>query len=158
MAKEKQQTILQLIDTDHREIEQIFDDIEEVDDADQLYELFNQLYKETNLHSQAEELVFYPALREYEDTEDIIEEAESEHEEAEVILEQMKALSPDSEEFVEKIGELREAIMHHLEEEEDEVFAIARDCMDDAQLIQLGQEFQSVKAKLEAEITEAAAR
>ena len=156
MAKDKNQNILDLIATDHREVEQIFVQIESASNLEQLYRHFNQLYKEVNLHARAEELVFYPRLREYEDTDEMLEEAESEHDEAAALLEEIKALSPDSAEFKEKVAELKEAILHHVQEEESEVFETARDCMDDQQLKQLGQEFQQVKTKFEDEIVEAA--
>src|SRR6476619_1473067 len=136
MAKGKNQDILELIATDHREVEQIFAQLENASSLEQLYQLFNQLYKELNLHSRAEELVFYPSLREYEDTDDMIEEAESEHEDAAALLEELKALSPDLPEFKAKIAELKEAVQHHVQEEEAEVFETARDCMDDQQLKQ----------------------
>ncbi len=158
MAKKKSQDILELILADHREVENLFSKIEKAKNPEQFYSFFTQIYKELNLHSRAEELVFYPALREFEDTDDIIEEAEAEHEEAAAMLEEMKALSPDSEEFPDRIAELKEAVMHHLQEEESEVFEIIRDYMDEEELSALGQEFQQAKTKLEAEINEAAPR
>ncbi|MBW4486389.1 MAG: hemerythrin domain-containing protein [Trichocoleus desertorum ATA4-8-CV12] len=156
MAKGKNQDILELIATDHREVEQLFSKIESAANLGQLYQFFNQLYKEFNLHSRAEELVFYPGLREYEDTDEMIQEAESEHDEAVALLEEIKALSPDLPEFKAKIAELKEAVLHHVQEEESELFEAARDCMDDQQLKQLGQEFQQAKTKLEDEVVEAA--
>jgi len=158
MAKKKSQDILELILADHREVENLFSKLEKAKNPEQLYSLFNQLYKAVNLHARAEELVFYPSLREFEDTDDIIEEAEAEHEEAAAMLEEMKALNPDSEEFPERIAELKEALMHHLHEEESEVFEIIRESMDEQELSELGQEFQQAKTKLEAEINEAASR
>lgn len=158
MAKKKSQDILELILADHRQFEKLFSQVEKAKKSEQVDSLFNQIYKELNLHSRAEELVFYPALREFEDTDDIIEEAEAEHEEAAAMLEELKALGPDSEEFPDRIAELKEAVMHHLQEEESEVFEIIRDYMDEEELSALGQEFQQAKTKLEAEINEAASR
>lgn len=158
MAKKKSQDILELILADHRQFEKLFSQVEKAKKSEQLDSLFNQIYKELNLHSRAEELVFYPALREFEDTDDIIEEAEAEHEEAAAMLEELKALGPDAEEFPDRIAELKEAVMHHLQEEESEVFEIIRDYMDEEELSALGQEFQQAKTKLEAEINEAASR
>jgi len=156
MAKGKNQDILELIAADHREVERIFAQLESATNLEKLYQSFNELYKELNLHARAEELVFYPGLREYEDTNEMIEEAESEHEEAAALLEEIKSLSPDLPEFKTKVAELKRAVLHHVQEEEAEVFETARDCLDDQQLKQLGQEFQQAKTKLEDEIVEAA--
>lgn len=158
MAKGKKQDILALISADHRKVEGIFSQIESAKKPDDVYKLFNEIYQELNLHARAEELVFYPSLREFEDTDDLIEEAESEHEEVEVMLEEIKALSPNAEDFMDRIAELKEAVQHHVQEEENEVFEVIRESFDNQELQALGLEFQEAKTKLAAEIAESAAR
>lgn len=158
MAKGKNQDILALISADHRKVEEIFGKIESAKKPEAVYKLFNEIYQELNLHSRAEELVFYPSLREFEDTDDLIEEAESEHEEVEVMLEEIKALSPDDADFMDRIAELKEAVQHHVQEEENEVFEVIREALDSQELQALGVEFQEAKTKLAAEIAESAAR
>lgn len=150
MAKAKD--ILVLIEADHREVEKLFAEIENAKGAKKAQEIFNQIYKELNLHTKAEELVLYPAMQEYEETQEYIEEAEQEHNSAKILLEEMKALSPNDSEFKDKMQQLKEAVMHHVEEEEEEVFEAVRDCMDDKELQELGQEFQDAKARLEPDI------
>ena len=146
MAKATAQVVLSLIEADHRKVEKLFAEAEKAK-GKKLYECFNQLYTELNLHARGEELSLYPAMREYEETEDYIEEAESEHEDSETMLEQLKQMEPDSPAFMELLGELKAAVMHHVEEEESEIFEAVRECMDEDQLVQLGQEFEQAKAR-----------
>jgi hemerythrin superfamily protein len=153
MAKAKD--VLALIEADHRKVEELFEQLEKAKSAKKTYEFLTQIYKEVNLHARAEELVFYPAMREYDETTEFIEEAESEHEEAEILLEQIKGMSPSDEQFQDKIEQLKEAIQHHVEEEESEIFKAVRECMDADQLKSLGQEFQEAKSKLEQEVVAA---
>ncbi|BAY06967.1 hemerythrin domain-containing protein [Calothrix sp. NIES-2098] len=151
MAKSQTQNILSLIEAEHRQVEKLFAEAEKAD-SNQLYDCFNQIYKALTLHARTEELVFYPAMREYEETEQYIEEAEAEHEEAKILLEEIKALKPTDSEFKTKIKELKKAVQHHVGEEEEEIFPAISDCMSDRQLSELGQEFEKTKAQLEEEV------
>ncbi|MDZ8237698.1 MAG: hemerythrin domain-containing protein [Nostoc sp. ChiQUE01a] len=157
MAKTKATDILSLIEAEHRQVEQLFAEVEKAKGT-KLHENFNQLYKALNLHARTEELVFYPALRDYEETEQYVEEAEEEHEEVSLILEEIKALKPSDPEFKEKLSELKEAVQYHVEEEESEIFSAVRECMDKQELTELGQEFQKAKAQVEPEIEAALTR
>ncbi|MDM9584161.1 hemerythrin domain-containing protein [Nostoc sp. GT001] len=155
-TKVKSTDILSLIEAEHRQVEKLFAEAEKVKGA-KLFEQFNQIYIELILHARTEELVFYPALREYEETEQYVEEAEEEHEEVSVILEEIKALKPTQPEFKEKMSELKETLEHHVEEEESEIFNAVRECMSDRELTELGQEFQETKAKLTSNVEAALA-
>ena len=156
MAKTKATDILSLIEAEHRQVEKLFAEAEKAKGA-KLVEQFNQIYIALNLHARTEELVFYPALRDYEETEQYVEEAEEEHEEVSVILEEIKVLKPTDPEFKEKMSELKEAVEHHVEEEESEIFSAVRECMSEKELSELGQEFQEAKAKLMPDIEAALA-
>lgn len=145
--------ILDLLEADHEKVENIFSKIEASKDAKKLTQLLEQLDLEFTLHAQAEELVFYPAMREYDETEDYIEEAEIEHEEARALLEVIKTLEPTASEFKAQIAELKEAILHHVEEEESEIFEAVQECMEEEELQELGQEFQETKARLQQDLS-----
>lgn len=140
--------ILELIQAEHRKVEKLFSEIERAKDGDRIYDYFNQLYQVLILHSHCEEMTLYPAMREYEETEELIEEAEEEHIEAEELLEEVKSLSPGSREFTAKIKELKAAVMHHVKEEENKIFSAVKDCMSAEELQELAEEFQEVKSKL----------
>jgi hemerythrin superfamily protein len=152
MAKTKEKDILSLIETDHREVEKLFEQIQNEKNAKKAKELFSKIYEELTLHAHAEELVFYPAMREYDETEEYIEEAEEEHNSVKILLEEMKALEPNDSEFKTKLMHLVESVQHHVEEEEEEIFSAVRENMEDAALLELGKEFQQAKTKVESEV------
>jgi len=157
MTKPKATDILSLIEAEHRQVEKLFDQIEKAK-GNKISSYFQEIYKALNLHARTEELAFYPALREYEATQEYIEEAEEEHEEVSVLLEEIKAMEPTNPEFLEKISELKQAVQHHVEEEESEIFDAVRECMSEEQLTELGGEFQEAKGKLEADVEAALAQ
>ncbi|MFB2918888.1 MULTISPECIES: hemerythrin domain-containing protein [Aerosakkonema] len=149
---------VELIKADHRQVEKLFSKIEKTEDPDKLYEYFNELYAELNVHAQAEELTLYPAMRDHQEIEDLVEEAEEEHDEAKILLEEIKSLSPSSPEFKKKIRQLKQAVLHHVEEEESEVLPQVSEYMSEAELNQVAKEFQDTKSRLQDDISEAASR
>lgn len=151
MANTNAKDILSLIEADHKKVEQLFKETETASGA-KAHECFNQIYKELTLHAGAEELVFYPAMREHEKTRQYTEAAEQEHNSAKILLEQMKSLNPNDKEFKTKMMHLKETMLHHIKEEESEIFDAVRGSIKQENLQQLGQEFQSVKTKMEPDV------
>lgn len=151
MVTQQETDILSLIEADHQKVERLFEQIETAKSS-AAYDCFSQIYKELSLHAHAEELVFYPAMRQYEQTAAYVEEAESEHNAAKILLEQMKALNPDDGEFRTKLGHLKETILHHVKEEEGNIFGVVLQFISQQERQQLGQEFQAAKARFESDV------
>ncbi len=145
--------ILDLIKKDHCQVETLFKEIENSNNNQELYDRFNELYKEINLHAKVEEQTFYPAICEYEDNNQLVNEAQKEHDEAKELLEEIASLSPASTEFEKKIRQLKEAIQHHVQEEEKEMFSLVSECMSAEEREQLGREFTASKSQLQNEIS-----
>lgn len=154
MTQAKTKNILSLIEAEHRQFEQLFAAIEKASNT-AVYNCFNQIYKALNLHIKTEEIIFYPAMREHQETKKYIQEAEKEHEEANALLEQMQQMKPTEPQFKQKMNELKKAVQHHVKEEESEIFSAVRKCMNEELLTKLGQEFLKTKRKLEADIDNA---
>lgn len=145
--------VLELIKADHRQVESLFSEIESTDDTHKLYQCFNKLYNELNVHAEVEEQTFYPAIRHCHGTEKLVDVAQEEHEEARQMLEELASLSPTSVEFKQKISELRQIIQHHVQSEENEVFSQVRNCISKEARLELGSEFQAVKSKVQSEMS-----
>lgn len=142
-----QQDILVMLAAEHRSIEQRIDALEAANHAVEAERRFRELYRILFLHHYGETLVFYPSMREYEQTAVYLETVEEEHSTTMVLLEQMRQLSPVDPTFQARLDELKELIMGHIEEEENEIFAAVRTCMDEQELRQLAQEFKSIQIK-----------
>lgn len=92
-------------------------------------------------------------MRDHDDIKELVNEAEQEHTEVKVLLEQMKSLDATSSEFKEKISTLKEAVQHHVQEEENEVFPKVRQSMSDEELKQLAKEFEETQSKLQQDLS-----
>ena len=89
-------------------------------------ELANRICEELTVHAILEEEIFYPALREALDHQDILNEAEVEHATAKDLISQIEQAEPGDELYDARVIVLGEYIDHHVDEEEGEMFRQAR--------------------------------
>jgi len=112
---------------DHRNVKKLFSSWEKIDDEDKetgKKELFDQIRRELSVHAQIEEEIFYPAMKgvDDEDLRSFVMESYEEHKIVHTLLEELSGLAPDDEVFEAKMEVLIEAVKHHAEEEEKELF------------------------------------
>ncbi len=105
----------QLLETQHRQVEQLFQRIEGGESA-ALTELANSLVG----HMAIEQEIFYPAVHAAEP--DKIAESFEEHSVAELALKRALRTDPSDDQFDARVKVLKELILHHVEEEEQELF------------------------------------
>jgi hemerythrin superfamily protein len=139
---------IDMLKQDHRMVEELFAAIEESRDAGEREQLFTELADALAVHAALEENIFYPACKS-EDTEDTLLEALQEHLQAKRLLADLLDMDPMNEVFMAKIKVLKEAIEHHVEEEESEVMPQARELLGDDMLMALGNEMIVKRVELE---------
>lgn len=134
--------ITELLAEDHREAESLIAELEGGGDS----ETFTKLKNALTLHSQIEEEIYYPALEDFEETEELVDEAYQEHSDVEQLLSDMSAAEPDSEEFQDLLFQLKESVNHHVEEEEGEIFPLSERLLGEETLEQMGNEMSKMKS------------
>ena len=138
--------IIEMLKQDHQEAAAMMDRIESAGAGDpSVMTVFTQLKEALTLHTQIEEQIFYPALRNNDETEDQIEESFEEHQEVKDLLSQMSGMQGDNDEFMSLMSELRDAIEHHVEEEENELFPQAQQILGGSRLQEMGQQMMQMK-------------
>jgi hemerythrin superfamily protein len=143
------QKVTDIVHMDHGQVKELFKEIENTDDPQKLQEFFNQLYRDLSIHAEAEENTWYPMLLKYDDSMQTTEEAYREQDQAKSLLRELRQLGTMNPQFKEKIQTLKEAIQEHVDHEERDLFAKLREHMSEAQLVELGKEFQLVKKRLQ---------
>jgi hemerythrin-like domain-containing protein len=134
--------VVELIEHDHREVEQMFAAFKESHDAG----VARQICDELDKHTRAEESAVYPVFEEELSNEaDKVHEAEDEHKEARQLIGRIRNTSDESH-LVELMQELEQAIQHHVKEEESEMLPKARKELPAEELSQLGDKFEEAKA------------
>ncbi|HKP11743.1 MAG TPA: hemerythrin domain-containing protein [Blastocatellia bacterium] len=147
--------IIEMLKQDHQEAAAMMDRIESAGEGDpSVMTTFNQLKEALTLHTQIEEKIFYPALRNNDETEDQIEESFEEHQEVKDMLAEMSGLQGGNDEFMSMMSDLRESVEHHVEEEENELFPKAQQILGDSRLQEMGQQMMQMKQGQSATATQ----
>src|SRR5262249_7719303 len=92
-----------LLKADHRKVEQLFQQYEKAEDTQQKSVLVTQICRELIVHTKLEEDIFYPACREKDVEDDILDEAQVEHDGAKVMISELMNGSPDDEFYDAKV-------------------------------------------------------
>lgn len=117
--------ILNQLKADHRSVKKAyreFKKLEDNDDSEATAPIVQQVLAELSVHAAIEEELLYPAVRGVIAEEDLIDEAEVEHETMHTLIEQLRGLEPDDEKYSARFTVLCEYVLHHVKEEEGEMF------------------------------------
>jgi hemerythrin-like domain-containing protein len=139
---------LALLEKDHRKVQKMFKQFEKLDHEDEraTRELAEQAISELEVHAALEEELFYPVVRDSIDEEDVIEEAEVEHQSARDLIDRLRALQPGTPTYAATFKVLGEYVNHHIEEEEKQMFKLAKRAKLDFE--ELGQELRQRKEEI----------
>lgn len=135
---------IELLEQQHRQVEVLFDALlsADKDDVERRQEIFDQLADALAGHTIIEEQLFYPVAKRID--EDLIQESLEEHLEVKRALAELLDLDPDDDAFDAKVQEMKEAVEHHVSEEEDELFPEVRHTLDAERRNELGDEMESM--------------
>jgi hemerythrin-like domain-containing protein len=139
-----------LLKDDHKKVKRLLKELENAEDADRRTKLLDEIEAEVTLHAQVEEEIFYPAYHaavEEDDDVALFHEAAEEHRLVKEEFPRVRRVDAGSPEFAALAKVLKDLIEHHAEEEEAEMFPVARDEMDRAQLVELGRRIEERKSK-----------
>ena len=155
-AKDRKSTgedAIQMLMADHKEVRAMFKEFEalkEKDDADdEKADLVGRICAALTIHATVEEEIFYPAVREAIDDEELMDEADVEHASAKDLIAQLQESSPGDDHYDAKVTVLGEMIDHHVKEEEGKMFPKARKAID---VDEIGAELSDRKAELTEEM------
>jgi hypothetical protein len=131
--------VVDKIEHDHRDVEALFDEYERSEERSVALKICDEL----EIHTIAEEQEVYPVIQEeVAGGEAEIREAVHEHEEAKRLIDQIRSTDGD---IAPLMHELKDAVAHHVEEEESEVLPQARAELPEEELEELGEKFDEAK-------------
>ena len=147
---EEQRDVIEVLEHDHREVEEMFAELESLrgastDEAKSRRKaVAEQVTIELVRHSVAEEVLVYPQVEKQVSAEEA-EHARKEHAEAEETLARLEKLDADDPSFDDELATLMKEIRHHIEDEEGEMFAHMRQAIDADELRKLGGRVEAFK-------------
>lgn len=133
--------VIELIEKDHREVEGLFAKFEATGDQS----IAAQICDELDRHATGEEKAVYPVIAsDVPGGDKMAKEGDDEHKEARQLIGRIRR-TQDHEHLADLVAELKQAIQHHVQEEETEILPKTREALDSTRLEQLGEEFQAAK-------------
>ena len=114
-------------------------------DSEERRELFSRFCVELEAHAAAEEQTLYAALIATSDGQDQARHSIAEHKDAADLVKELQETSMSTGAWLQKFEQLKHDVLHHLDEEENDVFPLARKLIDDSVIEKLAFEFDDRK-------------
>ena len=135
-----------LLKKQHKSVKALFKQVEDTEDGRRRRQLMEEIANELKMHTQIEEEIFYPAVREVgtSKAEEMVDEAYEEHHVVDLVLAELPNVDPEDERFAAKMTVLSELVEHHADEEEDEMFPMAEKKLGKERLQQLGEQMEQM--------------
>ena len=120
---------LDLLDADHKLVKSMFEEYDalcEEEASDEVRQtLAERICQALAIHTKIEEEIFYPAVREALDDDELIEEALEQHDEDRELITQLRAMAPSSGDYDATVKALSKAVDEHVLEEREQIFVQA---------------------------------
>jgi hemerythrin-like domain-containing protein len=145
---------LELLKNDHDKVKRLLGELESTTErgVKTRSELFATIKGELTVHETIEEEIFYPALKSHPKAKDLVLEAYEEHHVVDRVMAELENLDVSDETWGAKATVMKENVEHHIEEEEQEMFAQARQVFDRQELEDLGAQMEERKATAQQEL------
>src|SRR5437660_3693875 len=111
-----------LLEQDHRQVEEWLDEYDELQDDRRKAELAEKICLALKVHAQIEEEIFYPQARKATEYNDLIDEAVVEQATVKNLIAEIESMEVGEDLYDAKIRVLGEMVKQHIKEEEQELF------------------------------------
>lgn len=138
---------------DHDTLKPLLERLVNSADADQQARnsIIEQIRNELVPHARAEEAVFYNSLRSIDETKDLVMHGYTEHMEAEGMLRTLQAMEMVDANWNKVARKLKEAIEHHIEDEEGKIFTAAQAVLAVEEAEMMASAFEQMKPRVREE-------
>ncbi len=135
------QKLYDMLEHDHEEVKQMFSDALENEDTSK----FGEIKKELEIHMMGEEKYFYPKAKKAD--EELVQHGIEEHEEAKGLIKEIDRMGQNDQQFMPKLKELKNAVEHHIEEEEGKLFPKTQKELGDSEEDKIASQIEQEKSK-----------
>ncbi|HEX6512751.1 MAG TPA: hemerythrin domain-containing protein, partial [Chloroflexota bacterium] len=142
-----------LLKQDHRTVEGLFQEYERAAGMTERDRLCQDICTELTIHSEIEEQCFYPGVRSTAGLEDMVEESLKEHMQVKQLCSDIQGMTSGDARISTRMAELKQAVEHHVKEEERDMFPQVREMCDQQWLLGIGQAMIQQKVQLMERMT-----
>ncbi len=139
-----------ILRADHKLVSELFAEVEKTRKQEKKLALVEQICQELTIHAQVEEEIFYPAVKEALDDDELVPEAQVEHASLKALISELEEAEDDDEMYNARVKVLSEYVKHHVKEEQNEMFPKVKASSLD--LEELGAQIMQRKEELKGEL------
>lgn len=144
--------IYEALKKDHDDVKELLDELVSLREDDEYrYVLIEEIRNHLIPHTRAEESVFYNTLRAVNADKKVVFHGYQEHLEAETLLRTLQVMDRMNMDWKATAKKLRDAVYHHIEDEESEIFAEARAAFTREESEAMCDAFEQLKPKIQQE-------
>lgn len=142
--------IYEVLRKDHEKVKTLLSELVALDESGEKrrHDLIQQIRDELVPHSRAEESVFYNSLSAIDSAKDVVMHGYQEHMEAETFLRTLQAADKIDMGWKQTAKKLKEAVFHHIEEEENKIFTVAQHLFTDEEAVMMAEAFEQLKPEV----------
>ena len=112
-------------------------------DSAERHEGFETLRRELRAHAAAEERFFYVPLMQSDASQEQARHSVAEHKELDDFVEQLEGYDMTAPQWLLTARELEDRLVHHLDEEEEDVFPVAEEVLSDDERTELASQYRA---------------
>ena len=143
-----------MLEEDHAKMRKLLEELESTTErgVKTRTELFSTIKGELTIHEIIEEEIFYPELKAHPKAKEIVLEGYEEHHVVDLVMKELEDTPVEDENWGAKAKVMKENVEHHMEEEEGEMFKLARSVLDRPELEDLGGRMAARKESAQREL------
>lgn len=147
---------IELLTNDHKLVKKLLEELSATTEraVKKRAELLQRIEQEVRIHTQLEEEILYPAIKQAGGKEEakMYYEAKEEHRTVDsLVMPDLLETDTGTVEFAGRVKVMKELLEHHIEEEESELFPTARKLLGKDALEEMGQAMEAQKKLLKGE-------
>lgn len=140
------QDVVDILTLDHREMEELLDQIQQTTAADLRRDLTDTLIAEVMRHAVAEEMYVYPAMEKHiPQGKEEADHDRDEHQEIVQVMKELEGTDADEPAFMDGVRKLDKLLRHHAQDEEGDQFPKMRQYLSAEKLVELGEQVENAK-------------
>lgn len=141
--------IYEALKKDHAEVKELLNELINLNEKDEYrFVLIEEIRNALIPHARAEESVFYNTIRAVDVDKTIVLHGYKEHLEAETLLRTLQVQDKLDFSWKGTARKLQDALLHHIQEEEQEIFASAKNIFTKEEAVQMGEAFEKLKPEI----------
>ena len=146
IEREMTMNIFETIRQDHEKQRTLVDLlIKTKGESDGRKDIWGRLKKELEQHAKAEERYFYAPLMNHDRTQEMARHSVAEHHELDELIEVLESTDMTAPKWLQTAEKLKEMLIHHLDEEEQEIFQQAGHALTEEEKSTLANQFRGFR-------------